>query len=124
MAAAAGLSVTLVPIPMGYWIRGRIPEETRNPLNRGLIHLYRPLLDRVLDRPILTIVVAGFALLSTAWPLSHLGGEFMPPLEQGDLLYMPQAATSSCAILMLQYPTVCDLGPYCADSARTQLAEI
>jgi len=91
MAAAAGLSVTLVPILMGYWIRGKIPEETRNPLNRGLIHLYRPLLDRVLERPILTIVVAGVALLSTAWPLSHLGGEFMPPLEEGDLLYMPSA---------------------------------
>jgi len=91
MAAAAGLSVTLVPILMGYWIRGKIPEETRNPLNRGLIHLYRPLLDRVLQKPILTIAVAGLALLSTAWPLSHLGGEFMPPLEEGDLLYMPSA---------------------------------
>ena len=91
MAAAAGLSVTLVPILMGYWIRGKIPEETRNPLNRGLIHLYRPLLDRVLERPVLTIVVAVLALLSTAWPLSRLGGEFMPPLEEGDLLYMPSA---------------------------------
>jgi Cu(I)/Ag(I) efflux system membrane protein CusA/SilA len=91
MAAAAGLSVTLVPILMGYWIRGRLPQETRNPLNRGLIRLYRPLLDRVLEKPILTIVVAGLALLSTAWPLSRLGGEFMPPLEEGDLLYMPSA---------------------------------
>jgi Cu(I)/Ag(I) efflux system membrane protein CusA/SilA len=91
MAAAAGLSVTLVPILMGYWIRGKIPEETRNPLNRGLIHLYRPLLDRVLEKPVLTIAVAGLALLSTVWPLSHLGGEFMPPLEEGDLLYMPSA---------------------------------
>jgi Cu(I)/Ag(I) efflux system membrane protein CusA/SilA len=76
---------------MGYWIRGRIPEETRNPLNRGLIRLYRPLLDRVLAKPILTIAVAALALLSTAWPLSRLGGEFMPPLEEGDLLYMPSA---------------------------------
>ncbi|MFL6602521.1 MAG: efflux RND transporter permease subunit [Steroidobacteraceae bacterium] len=91
MAASAGLSVTLVPILMGYWIRGKIPEETRNPLNRGLIHLYRPWLDRVLEKPILTIVVAALALFSTAWPLSHLGGEFMPPLEEGDLLYMPSA---------------------------------
>ena len=91
MGAAAGLSVTLVPVLMGYWIRGKIPQETRNPLNRGLIRLYRPLLDRVLDKPILTIVVAGLALLSTAWPLSRLGGEFMPPLEEGDLLYMPSA---------------------------------
>src|SRR6267378_3808374 len=97
MAAAAGLSVTLVPILMGYWIRGKIPEETRNPLNRGLIHLYRPLLDRVLQKPILTIAVAGLALLSTAWPLSHLGGEFMPPLEEGDLLYMPSALTGLSA---------------------------
>ena len=91
MAAAAGLSVTLVPVRMGYWIRGKIPEETRNPLNRMLIRLYRPLLDRVLRKPVLTIAVAGLALLSTAWPLSKLGGEFMPPLEEGDLLYMPSA---------------------------------
>jgi Cu(I)/Ag(I) efflux system membrane protein CusA/SilA len=91
MAAAAGLSVTLVPILMGYWIRGKIPEETRNPLNRGLIHLYRPLLDKALQKPILTIAMAGLVLLSTAWPLSRLGGEFMPPLEEGDLLYMPSA---------------------------------
>jgi len=91
MAAAAGLSVTLVPVLMGYWIRGKIPEENRNPLNRLLIRLYRPLLDRVLRKPVLTIAVAGLVLLSTAWPLSRLGGEFMPPLEEGDLLYMPSA---------------------------------
>ncbi len=91
MAAAAGLSVTLVPILMGYWIRGRIPEETDNPLNRALIQLYRPLLDRVLRKPILTIGIAVLALLSTVWPLSRLGGEFMPPLDEGDLLYMPSA---------------------------------
>ena len=91
MAAAAGLSVTLVPILMGYWIRGPIPAETRNPLNRGLIALYRPLLDGVLQKPMLTMVLAVVVLLSTAWPLSRLGEEFMPPLEEGDLLYMPSA---------------------------------
>ena len=91
MAAAAGLSVTLVPILMGYWIRGPIPAETRNPLNRGLIALYRPLLDGVLQKPVLTMVLAVVMLLSTAWPLSRLGEEFMPPLEEGDLLYMPSA---------------------------------
>ena len=91
MAAAAGLSVTLVPILMGYWIRGPIPAETRNPLNRGLIALYRPLLDAVLQKPMLTMVLAVVMLLSTAWPLSRLGEEFMPPLEEGDLLYMPSA---------------------------------
>jgi Cu(I)/Ag(I) efflux system membrane protein CusA/SilA len=91
MAAAAGLAVTLVPVLMGYWIRGRIPDELSNPLNRGLIALYRPLLDRVLRRPTLTLVVAAIAFASAAWPLSQLGGEFMPPLNEGDVLYMPSA---------------------------------
>ncbi len=91
MAAAAGLSVTLIPILMGYWIRGRIPDEHQNPLNRWLIHCYRPLLDAVLRRPKTTLVVAGLALLTTLWPVSRLGGEFMPPLDEGDLLYMPSA---------------------------------
>lgn len=91
MAGAAGLAVTLVPILMGYWIRGRIPEETRNPLNRGLIALYRPILDAVLRQPIITLALALLLMLSAAWPLSQLGGEFMPPLNEGDLLYMPSA---------------------------------
>ncbi len=91
MAAAAGLSATLVPVLMGYWIRGRIPDEQRNPLNRGLILLYRPLLDAVLRRPKTTLAVAVLALATTLWPLSRLGGEFMPPLDEGDLLYMPSA---------------------------------
>src|SRR5690606_19120648 len=91
MAAAAGLSVTLVPVLMGYWIRGRIPDEHRNPLNRGLIRLYQPALEGVLNRPKTTLVVAGLLFLTTAWPLSQLGGEFLPPLDEGDLLYMPSA---------------------------------
>jgi len=91
MAAAAGLSVTLVPVLMGYWIRGRLPDETRNPLNRVLIRLYRPLLDAVLAWPKLTLAVAGLIFLTTLWPLARLGGEFLPPLDEGDLLYMPSA---------------------------------
>jgi Cu(I)/Ag(I) efflux system membrane protein CusA/SilA len=91
MAAAAGLAITLVPVLMGYWIRGRIPPELSNPLNRGLVALYRPLLDRVLRNPRLTLSAAAFVLASVAWPLSRLGGEFMPPLNEGDVLYMPSA---------------------------------
>lgn len=91
MAAAAGLSVTLVPVLMGYWIRGRIPDETRNPLNRWLIRLYQPALEAVLRRPRLTLLVALLIFLSALWPMSRLGGEFLPPLDEGDLLYMPTA---------------------------------
>ena len=91
MAAAAGLSVTLVPVLMGYWIRGRLPDETRNPLNRVLIRLYRPLLEAVLAWPKLTLAVAGLVFLTALWPLARLGGEFLPPLDEGDLLYMPSA---------------------------------
>jgi Cu(I)/Ag(I) efflux system membrane protein CusA/SilA len=91
MAAAAALSVTLVPVLMGYLIRGRIPAETRNPLNRMLIAAYRPLLAGVLRFPKTTLAVAALAALSIAWPLSRLGTEFLPPLDEGDLLYMPSA---------------------------------
>lgn len=91
MAAAAGLSVTLVPVLMGYWIRGRIHGEQRNPLNRWLIAAYRPLLLRVLAWPRLTLVLGLLLLLSCLWPLSRLGGEFLPPLDEGDVLYMPSA---------------------------------
>ena len=91
MAAAAGLAVTLIPVLMGYLIRGRIPAEHSNPLNRCLIALYRPLLEQVLRRPKATLLVAGLIVLLTAWPLARLGGEFMPPLDEGDLLYMPSA---------------------------------
>jgi len=91
MAAAAGLSVTLVPVLMGYWIRGKIPDEHRNPLNRGLIWIYKPALDAVLRRPKMTLLVAVLVFLTGLWPASRLGGEFLPPLDEGDLLYMPTA---------------------------------
>ena len=91
MAAAAGLSVTLIPVLMGYLIRGRIPDEQANPLNRLLIAIYRPLLNAVLRAPKLTLFVAAVALVLSLWPLQHIGGEFMPRLDEGDLLYMPSA---------------------------------
>ena len=89
MAVAAGLGITLVPVLMGYFIRGRIPDEKANPINRVLIRLYEPLLDRVLRFPKMTLALAALLLLVTLWPLSRLGSEFMPPLNEGDLLYMP-----------------------------------
>jgi Cu(I)/Ag(I) efflux system membrane protein CusA/SilA len=91
MAAAAILSATLVPVLMGYLIRGRIPSETANPLNRFLIAIYEPAIDFVLQRPRATLVAAALVFATTAWPLTHLGGEFMPPMNEGDLLYMPSA---------------------------------
>ncbi|MBQ0919298.1 efflux RND transporter permease subunit [Hydrogenophaga aromaticivorans] len=91
MAAAAGLAVTLIPVLMGYLIRGRIPDEHANPLNRMLIALYRPCLDAVLRAPKLTLVVATVLLMASLWPLKHIGAEFMPRLDEGDLLYMPTA---------------------------------
>jgi Cu(I)/Ag(I) efflux system membrane protein CusA/SilA len=91
MAAAAGLAVTLIPVLMGYLIRGKIPDERKNPLNRGLIALYRPALNKVLAFPKVTLALALLILLATAYPAMRLGGEFMPPLDEGDLLYMPSA---------------------------------
>jgi len=91
MAAAAALSVTLVPVLMGYLVRGRIPRETANPLNRLLMAAYRPALEAVLHFPKATLAVAGVVLALTVIPLMRLGGEFMPPLDEGDLLYMPSA---------------------------------
>ncbi|MEL7938246.1 efflux RND transporter permease subunit [Pseudomonas delhiensis] len=91
MAAAAGISVTLVPVLMGYWIRGHIPREEQNPLNRWLIWLYQPALDQVLRHPKITMTAAALIFLSALWPISRLGGEFLPPLDEGDLLYMPSA---------------------------------
>jgi Cu(I)/Ag(I) efflux system membrane protein CusA/SilA len=91
MAASAILAVTLIPVLMGYLIRGQIPEERKNPLNRVLIAVYRPILARVLNWPKTTLVVALALLALTAIPISRLGGEFLPPLFEGDLLYMPSA---------------------------------
>nr|WP_315593762.1 efflux RND transporter permease subunit [uncultured Cupriavidus sp.] len=91
MAAAAGLSITLVPVLMGYMIRGKIPTEQANPLSRWLIRLYQPVLAKVLTYPKTTVVIAAILLVATAWPIMRIGGEFMPPLDEGDLLYMPSA---------------------------------
>jgi copper/silver efflux system protein len=91
MAAAAGLSVTLIPVLMYYFIRGRIPDERSNPLNRFLIFLYRPLLDFVLRHPKAMLLVSALAIVVTIVPLTRLGSEFMPPLVEGDLLFMPSA---------------------------------
>ena len=89
MAMAAGLGITLVPVLMGYFIRGKIPDEQANPINRWLIRAYEPLLDKVLAWPKATLALALLLLGITLWPLSQLGSEFMPPLDEGDLLYMP-----------------------------------
>ncbi|ANB17440.1 efflux RND transporter permease subunit [Dokdonella koreensis] len=91
MAAAAGLSVTLIPVLMGYLIRGRIRPEQDNPISRGLIAGYRPVLDRVLRHPWLTLGLSGLVLALTLIPYLRVGSEFMPPLEEGTLLYMPTA---------------------------------
>ena len=91
MAAAAGLAVTLIPVLMGYFVRGRIPEERRNPLNRFLIAIYRPLLGKVLRWPKATLAIAAVIFVISVIPLTRMGGEFLPPLFEGDLLYMPTA---------------------------------
>jgi len=91
MAAAAGLSVTLVPVLMGYLIRGRIPHEHANPVNRVLIAAYRPVLEAALRFPKATLVVAVLLMAITVVPVMRLGGEFLPPMDEGDLLYMPSA---------------------------------
>ena len=91
MAAAAGLSVTLIPVLMFYFIRGRIPDERRNPLNRWLIALYRPILDFVLRHPKAMLAAAALLIVASILPMTRLGSEFMPPLVEGDLLFMPSA---------------------------------
>lgn len=94
MAAAAGLSITLVPVIMGYFIRGRVLPEQANPLNRGLSNGYIPLLNAVLARPKLTLAVATVVTVAGFWPLKHLGSEFIPPLDEGDIMYMPTTAAN------------------------------
>ncbi|MBY0563697.1 MAG: CusA/CzcA family heavy metal efflux RND transporter [Hyphomonadaceae bacterium] len=91
MAASAALAVTLTPVLMGYWIRGRIPHEDANPINRWLAALYQPAIDFALGAPKTVLLIAALALATTAWPLSRIGGEFMPMMDEGDLLYMPTA---------------------------------
>ena len=89
MAAAAILAITLVPVLMGYFVRGKIKPEAENPANRFLINSYRPLLTWVLSRPKMTLGIALLVLLSSLWPMSKIGSEFIPPLDEGDLMYMP-----------------------------------
>lgn len=89
MAAAAILAITLVPVLMGYFIRGRIVPEHRNPLNRLCLWLYRPFLDAATSWPIATTLIAVGVVASMAWPLQRIGSEFMPALDEGDFLYMP-----------------------------------
>ena len=89
MAAAAGLSITLVPVLMGYFIRGKVTPEHKNPINRVLIAIYQPVIHGVIRFPKATLVVAGFILIVGLWPATQLGSEFMPPLDEGDLMYMP-----------------------------------
>ncbi|MET1256831.1 efflux RND transporter permease subunit [Aliikangiella maris] len=89
MAATAGLAITLVPVLMGYFIRGKITAEKNNSVNRHLIRLYIPVLKLVLAHPKKVIIVVMLLALSTLWPLNKIGSEFIPPLNEGDLMYMP-----------------------------------
>ena len=89
MAAAAGLSITLVPVLMGYFIRGSITPEDRNPVSRLLAVMYRPVLRKVVAYPRQTLLLAAVLLVAGLWPATQLGSEFMPPLDEGDLMYMP-----------------------------------
>jgi len=91
MAAAAILSITLVPVLIGWLVRGKIPREDSNILNRALTRAYRPGLDWVMRRPKAALVIAALVFATTLVPLSRLGGEFLPPMDEGDLLYMPTA---------------------------------
>ncbi len=91
MAAAAILSITLIPVLMGWLVRGRIPREDSNILNRALTRAYRPGLDWVMRRPKAALVIAALVFLTAIVPVSRLGGEFLPPMDEGDLLYMPSA---------------------------------
>lgn len=89
MAGAAALALIVIPILMGYWIRGNIPNENKNPLNRWLISLYSPILIKVLAWPKTTLLIGFLSLFTVIWPLKNLGGEFLPAINEGDLLYMP-----------------------------------
>ncbi|WP_429100175.1 efflux RND transporter permease subunit [Aeromonas veronii] len=94
MAAAAALAITLVPVIMGYFIRGKVLAEQANPLNRWLSQGYVPLLKAVLARPKTTLAVAAVVTVAGFWPLKYLGSEFIPPLDEGDIMYMPTTAAN------------------------------
>jgi Cu(I)/Ag(I) efflux system membrane protein CusA/SilA len=106
MAAAAILSITLVPVLMGWLIRGKIPAEDSNPINRWLTRIYRPALDWVLEKPKQALLIAGLVFASSLWPIWQTGGEFMPQMNEGDLLYMPSAlpgiSTAKASMLLQQ----------------------
>ena len=89
MAMAAALSITLVPVLMGYFIRGKVLPEHRNPVNRVVSWVYLPVIKTVLDAPKTMIFIAFLTLLIGLWPATKIGSEFMPPLDEGDLMYMP-----------------------------------
>jgi copper/silver efflux system protein len=89
MASAAILSITLVPVLMGFFIKGKIIPEEKNPINRLLIASYKPFIHRVLKNPYVIIIVAIVLMFSCYWPISNLGSEFMPELNEGDRMYMP-----------------------------------
>jgi Cu(I)/Ag(I) efflux system membrane protein CusA/SilA len=89
MAASAILSITLVPVLMGYFIRGKVTPEHKNPINRALIAIYQPVIHGVIRFPRATLVAAAAILVVGLWPATQLGSEFMPPLDEGDLMYMP-----------------------------------
>lgn len=89
MAAAAGLSVTLIPVLMGYFVRGKIPSENDNPISRFLIAIYQPALRLLLKRPLWLVAGSLLVVASISLPYSRLGSEFMPSMDEGDLFYMP-----------------------------------
>ncbi|MDH3434979.1 MAG: CusA/CzcA family heavy metal efflux RND transporter, partial [Gammaproteobacteria bacterium] len=89
MAAAAGLSITLVPVLMGLFIRGTVTPEHRNPINRILVAAYRPVINKVIRFPKQTLMLTAAILVVGLWPATRLGSEFMPPLDEGDIMYMP-----------------------------------
>ena len=106
MAGAALLSITLIPVLMGWLIRGKIPEEGSNPINRFLTRIYRPALDWVLAKPKAALLIAVLVFASSLWPITRTGGEFMPQMNEGDLLYMPSAlpgiSTAKASMLLQQ----------------------
>ena len=89
MAASAGLAITLVPVLMGYFIRGKVISENKNPVNRLLVNSYKPLLNIVLKFPKSTLLIALVITLVGFYPVNKIGSEFIPPLDEGDLMYMP-----------------------------------
>ncbi|MGS4881590.1 efflux RND transporter permease subunit [Photobacterium damselae] len=89
MASAAGLAITLVPVLMGYFIRGKVLPEHKNPINKAVVSAYRPLLNISLRHPKSLLVAAGILMASAYYPIHNMGSEFIPPLDEGDLMYMP-----------------------------------